>query len=695
MVIVSDYEDADCFSVMQPERKEGKGREDGPGTSKNGHQGTSKEEFGVTLKKKRGRKRKIRRKKIGMDELGVHEIEDSDNSEGYDALSAPEMAATAIEYLEEADEIRIKCKNIKGDLSGVMKRRIHNAKDIIRELAKTITKVPVRKEGGEAEDEACFLRMENKELQARLKEKERNCLQKEKEIQLLRNELKELGEQMRSLTKEVMEIKRNKGKDVSPKGSQKGGSPTSRSNRRMERTLEAIGKGEDTSVADDSEAMELEYLPEFTTDWSTTEDGQTFKRPFPATIRPSTSRLTALNQSSTVPRPDHLKIKEDWLVQNALEESLRDIKDSREQIRKKGTLGRFDGKEMEQETPKPQRPPRVIKTRNIQGERTDIKVLSNVQLVGPKVGIESVERREDTTTEGWMEQKSRKARRSERKLKMKDQDQVQRKPVSKKQSGKPKITRRPPRSAAVTIRIDDKDKDKFSYANVLKKARDNISLEEIGIEETRIRRTAAGSILIEIPRIGKSEVADRLATELHRVLEGEATVARPTIRGELRLFGLDDSISREEICEKVASQGKCRKEEVKVGDIKPMRSGLGMVWLQCPLASAVSLAKLEKLCIGWSVIKIELLGAREKQCFKCWRYGHLKYNCIVNIDRKGLCYRCGAESHRVKECTGGHTVLYARRLTRNVIIEWALRCAPKIGWNTLKRQSNRQQRRTQ
>lgn len=65
--------------------------------------------------------------------MGVHEIEDSEDS--YDALSAPEMAATAIEYLEEADEIRIKCKNIKEDLSGVMKRRLHNAKEIIKGLA--------------------------------------------------------------------------------------------------------------------------------------------------------------------------------------------------------------------------------------------------------------------------------------------------------------------------------------------------------------------------------------------------------------------------------------------------------------------------------------------------------------------------------------------------------------------------------
>lgn len=185
-VLISE-DDADCYVVTGPDKKEKKGEE--------ARIEVIKEEgkFDIVLKKKRGRKRKIHRKKIGLDELGVHEIEDTDDSEGY-ALSAPEMAATAIEYLEEADQIRIKCKNIKGDLSGVMKRRLHNAKEIIKGLARTISKVPQKKEGGDEEDETCFLRMENKELKIRLKEKEKNCQKKEKEIQLLRNELKDISD---------------------------------------------------------------------------------------------------------------------------------------------------------------------------------------------------------------------------------------------------------------------------------------------------------------------------------------------------------------------------------------------------------------------------------------------------------------------------------------------------------------------
>lgn len=41
-------------------------------------------------------------------------------------------------------------------------------------------------------------------------------------------------------------------------------------------------------------------------------------------------------------------------------------------------------------------------------------------------------------------------------------------------------------------------KEGFSYASALKEARESISLDELNIEKTKIRRAANGSMLIEI-----------------------------------------------------------------------------------------------------------------------------------------------------------------------------------------------------
>lgn len=116
------------------------------------------------------------------------------------------------------------------------------------------------------------------------------------------------------------------------------------------------------------------------------------------------------------------------------------------------------------------------------------------------------------------------------------------------------------------------------------------------------------------------------------------------------MFGLDDPITKEEVKTLMADIGKCDTEVIKIGEIKAMRNGLGMVWAQCPLTQAIQLAYLKTIRIGWSRIQIELLKARPAQCFRCWQLGHLKHMCKAKIERSNLCYKCGAAGHQVKWC---------------------------------------------
>lgn len=82
-----------------------------------------------------------------------------------------------------------------------------------------------------------------------------------------------------------------------------------------------------------------------------------------------------------------------------------------------------------------------------------------------------------------------------------------------------------------------------------------------------------------------------------------------------------------------------------------MRNGLFMTWVQCPLAVAVKMAKLNKIRIGWTMARIKLLEAKVPQCFKCWKFGHTVGLCRSTIDRKRHCFRCGQEDHQVKNCS--------------------------------------------
>lgn len=83
--------------------------------------------------------------------------------------------------------------------------------------------------------------------------------------------------------------------------------------------------------------------------------------------------------------------------------------------------------------------------------------------------------------------------------------------------------RRAPRTAAIAIKGIGED---FSYAEALKKARQNISTSDLGIEETRIRKSANGAVIIEIPGKEGNNKADQLRNKLVEVLGKDAVVTR-------------------------------------------------------------------------------------------------------------------------------------------------------------------------
>lgn len=75
-------------------------------------------------------------------------------------------------------------------------------------------------------------------------------------------------------------------------------------------------------------------------------------------------------------------------------------------------------------------------------------------------------------------------------------------------------------------------------------------------------------------------------------------VTRPTVKGEIRLIGLNDSTTEEEIRCVIAETGGCMQEEVKTGPIRKLRNGLGTIWAQCPLKASLQISSHGKIKIG-------------------------------------------------------------------------------------------------
>lgn len=217
--------------------------------------------------------------------------------------------------------------------------------------------------------------------------------------------------------------------------------------------------------------------------------------------------------------------------------------------------------------------------------------------------------------------------------------------VKKKDKDKERIkSKKLPKTAAVSIKGKT---DAFSYAEALKKARMKISLDDLNIEAPKIRKGINGSTIIEIKEDDNIEKADKLAEKLHEILQEEAYISCPVIKGELRITGLDESVSDEEVKWAIAKEGDCRSHEIHTGAIQRTRSGLGALWIRCPLKAAITVAKIGKIKVGWTVAKVELLQNRPIQCHRCWRQGHVKNACRSIDNFSNYCFQCGQEGHAI------------------------------------------------
>lgn len=207
--------------------------------------------------------------------------------------------------------------------------------------------------------------------------------------------------------------------------------------------------------------------------------------------------------------------------------------------------------------------------------------------------------------------------------------------------------RRVPRGATVAIRGVVEG---FSYAEAMRTAKNKISLEELGIKNTKIRKTVGGALLIEVPGPDGGNQAERLKEELTKVLEGSAVVTRPVACGDIRVIGVDESVTSNEVAAVVANVSGCSVENVKTSPMRYMNNGLLMTWVRLLLAAAIKVSNIGRLNIGWTVARVELLNVKPTQCYKCWAFGHMQTRCTSETDRRGACFRCGESGHKSKEC---------------------------------------------
>ncbi|KAL0842498.1 hypothetical protein ABMA28_014592 [Loxostege sticticalis] len=223
------------------------------------------------------------------------------------------------------------------------------------------------------------------------------------------------------------------------------------------------------------------------------------------------------------------------------------------------------------------------------------------------------------------------------------------KPAAKKPAT-PKL--RPPRSSAIVLTLLPGAQEKgVTYETALRDAKSRINISELGINGLRCVKAKTGGKLLEIPGATSGDKADALAAKLKEVLPAELVrVSRPTKTVDVRLSGLDDSVTKDEVAEAVSRVGGCAADSIKVGEIRESWAGNGTVVVKVPVAAAKKISQ-GRLLVGWVSCRVQVLETKPMRCYRCMESGHVRQQCPNETDRSEMCYRCGGLGHKARECT--------------------------------------------
>lgn len=229
-------------------------------------------------------------------------------------------------------------------------------------------------------------------------------------------------------------------------------------------------------------------------------------------------------------------------------------------------------------------------------------------------------------------------------------------PAPKKKKNKKRRTRksRASRSAAVVITLQPGAVERgLTYKEVFSQAKAKVAFPDLGTPTGfRMKSAITGARLFEVMGPDGREKADILAAKLREVLkEEDVRVSRPVKTAELRVDGLDDSTTPEDVVEAVARSGGCPPGDIRAGEVRADAAGLGTIWLKCPAVAAKKVVDSGRLLVGWVAARVKLLQPRAMRCYRCLEVGHVGARCTATIDRSGQCYRCGNTGHRAAQCS--------------------------------------------
>jgi len=197
--------------------------------------------------------------------------------------------------------------------------------------------------------------------------------------------------------------------------------------------------------------------------------------------------------------------------------------------------------------------------------------------------------------------------------------------------------------------IISKGKGVGTYADMVKKLKEEIDLEKIGVQIKSMKRTKEDGIFMLVGKGAKAaKDVEKLKRAAEDVLGGDVDVndfSRPLLI-EIRGIGQDEKI--EDVVTGVCRYGAV-PEEVHVKKMGPSFSGTQRALVSVSAKIAGKAIASGRVLVGLISCRVRLKGNPAIRCYRCHGYNHKASTCR-GPDRSKLCMTCGGEDHLAKLC---------------------------------------------
>lgn len=121
----------------------------------------------------------------------------------------------------------------------------------------------------------------------------------------------------------------------------------------------------------------------------------------------------------------------------------------------------------------------------------------------------------------------------------------------------------------------------------------------------------------------------------------------PKILYEVR--DIDPTMEREEVKSEISKTLQIGINEVEVKTIRFGYGGTKTAIIAIPTSMLEKIGEENKIKIGYTACRMKRTQNLVR-CYRCHDFGHLSYNCKMELQGKELCRRCGKVVHQINGC---------------------------------------------